>query len=128
MLFDQNVVTWPNFDILLSFHGNQLFCNIWNTFEMKSRFSPTSGFWHFKGTVPILDQKLCAIEGFQRVYLYRFFNTKSESEKKNFVTKSWISRERHVFFVDLSSVVGGLDWCWFFIVFVGDVIFQFVAS
>ena len=40
---------------------------------------------HYRGfTVPILDQKLCAIEGFQRVYLYRFFNTKSESEKTKF--------------------------------------------
>ena len=25
--------------------------------------------------LPVLDQKLCAIEGFQRVYLYRFWTT-----------------------------------------------------
>ena len=43
--------------------------------------------------LPVLDQKLCAIEGFQRVYLYRFLNKKSESKTgKMSVTK----RERHV--------------------------------
>ena len=47
--------------------------------------------------LPVLDQKLCAIEGFQRVYLYRFFNTKSDAKTgKISITKSWISRERHV--------------------------------
>ena len=60
MLFDQNVVTWQHFDIFLSFHGNRLFYNIWNTFEMKDSFSPASGFWNFNAT--FLDQKLCAID------------------------------------------------------------------
>ena len=34
--------------------------------------------------LPVLDQKLCAIEGFQRVYLYRFLNTKSVTKTGKF--------------------------------------------
>ena len=64
---------------------------------MKDSFSPASGFWNFKE--PVLDQKLCAIEGFQRVHLYRFLNhflnTKSVTKTgKISVTKS--SQEWHV--------------------------------
>ena len=80
MLFDQNVVTWPNFDILLSFHGNQLFCNIWNTFEMKDSFSPASGFWNFK--LPVLDQKLRASREF--IYIPVFEYKKWHKNRQNF--------------------------------------------
>ena len=48
MLFDQNVVVSIFRHFTYSFHGNQLFCNIQNTFEMKNGFSPASGFYNYK--------------------------------------------------------------------------------
>ena len=45
-----------------NFHGNQVFCNIWNTFEMKDGFSPASGFLNFKlsyGAIQVLRNAIC---------------------------------------------------------------------
>ena len=46
-----------------SFHGNQLFCNIRNAFEMKDGFSPASGFCLRRVLTTVVVESLTAEAG-----------------------------------------------------------------
>ena len=67
--------------------------------KWRTGFSPTSGFWNFKATC-FRSKVMChwgLPESLFIPVLNHFLNTKSVTKTGKFsVTKSWISRERHV--------------------------------